>query len=274
MMTAHSDRVGRYYARQNDLSHGDFHALLHLMVAETAGTPLTPAQLSQRLDVSAAAITYLADRMIDAGHVRREPDVEDRRRSLLRLQDGSMELAHEFFRPLGEHLRASLAELPDRDLRSAHKVFTAMIAGMSAFESELYPPPGSAARTEESAKAAPGRRRKPSPKPATAEPGRLPGRDHADGAQRIEIRCATAVQADAKLLDEPLQPIFDGVRGLNRGASSGRASATTSAPRAIALAASIPVRIPPEPTSGIVGSAWRTSTIAWAVGMPQSAKSG
>lgn len=175
MMTAHSDRVGRYYARQNDLSHGDFHALLHLMVAETAGTPLTPAQLSQRLDVSAAAITYLADRMIDAGHVRREPDVEDRRRSLLRLQDGSMELAHEFFRPLGEHLRESLAELPDRDLRSAHKVFTAMIAGMSAFESELYPPPGSAARTEESAKAAPGRRRKPSPKPATAEPGPATG---------------------------------------------------------------------------------------------------
>lgn len=175
-ITAHSDRVGRYYARQNDLSHGDFHALLHLMVAETAGTPLTPAQLSQRLDVSAAAITYLADRMIDAGHVRREPDVEDRRRSLLRLQDGSMQLAHEFFRPLGEHLRASLAELPDRDLRSAHKVLTAMIAGMSAFESELYPSPTeSSARTEESSKAAPGRRRKPPSKPATAEPGLTTG---------------------------------------------------------------------------------------------------
>ena len=44
------------------------------MVAETAGTPLTMAQLRQRMDVSPAAITYLVDRMIDAGHFRRESD--------------------------------------------------------------------------------------------------------------------------------------------------------------------------------------------------------
>ncbi|ORB87425.1 MarR family transcriptional regulator [Mycobacterium kansasii] len=169
-ITAHSDRVGRYYARQNDLSHGDFHALLHLMVAETAGTPLTPAQLSQRLDVSAAAITYLADRMIDAGHIRREPDAEDRRKSLLRLQDGSMALAHEFFRPLGEHVRASLAALPDRDLRSAHKVLTAMVAAMSAFESQLYAPAAeSSAPAEKSSTAAPGRRRSTPSKPTKAK---------------------------------------------------------------------------------------------------------
>jgi hypothetical protein len=57
-------------------------------------------------------------------------------------------------------------------------------------------------------------------------------------------------------------------------ASSGRATATTSAPNASALAASIPVRIPPEATSGMVGNASRTSTIARAVGIPQSARSG
>ncbi|KAA1251491.1 MarR family transcriptional regulator [Mycobacterium simiae] len=166
-INAHSDRVGRYYARQNDLSHGDFHALLHLMVAETVGTPLTPAQLSQRLDVSAAAITYLADRMIDAGHIRREPDPGDRRKSLLRLQQGSMGLAHEFFRPLGEHLRSAMAELPDRDLRIAHEVFSAMIQGMSTFESELYAPPAeSSAGAEKPSKATTGRRRKPAVKPS------------------------------------------------------------------------------------------------------------
>ena len=51
-MTARSDRVGRHYARVNDVSNSDFHALLHIMVAETAGTPLTLAQLRQRMDVS------------------------------------------------------------------------------------------------------------------------------------------------------------------------------------------------------------------------------
>ena len=136
-VTAQADRLGRYFARQNDVSGNDFHALLHVMVAETAGTPLTMAQLRQRMDVSPAAITYLVDRMIDAGHVRRESDPADRRKALLRYENSGMELAHAFFAPLGVHLRSSLAELPDADLMAAHRVFTALIEAMSTFEGEL-----------------------------------------------------------------------------------------------------------------------------------------
>jgi DNA-binding MarR family transcriptional regulator len=136
-VTAQSDRIGRYFARQNDVSGNDFHALLHVMVAETAGKPLTMAQLRQRMDVSPAAITYLVDRMIDAGHVRRESDPTDRRKALLRYEESGMELAHGFFMPLGAHLRAALAGLPDRDLLAAHRVLDAMIVAMSTFEAEL-----------------------------------------------------------------------------------------------------------------------------------------
>ena len=136
-VTAQSDRVGRYFARQHDVSGNDFHALLHVMVAETAGTPLTMAQLRQRMDVSPAAITYLVDRMIDAGHIRRESDPADRRKALLRYESSGMDLAHGFFAPLGAHLRAELAELPDADLMAAHRVFSAMLAAMSTFEDDL-----------------------------------------------------------------------------------------------------------------------------------------
>jgi DNA-binding MarR family transcriptional regulator len=136
-VTAQSDRVGRYFARQHDVSGNDFHALLHVMVAETAGAPLTMAQLRQRMDVSPAAITYLVDRMIDAGHIRRESDPADRRKALLRYEASGMELAHGFFTPLGVHLRAALAELPDEDLAAAHRVFSAMIDAMSVFEDNL-----------------------------------------------------------------------------------------------------------------------------------------
>jgi DNA-binding MarR family transcriptional regulator len=135
--TAQSDRLGRYFARQNDVSGNDFHALLHVMVAETAGTPLTMAQLRQRMDVSPAAITYLVDRMIDAGHVRRESDPADRRKALLRYESSGMELARAFFAPLGVHVRSALAELPDKDLIAAHRVFGALIEAMSTFEGEL-----------------------------------------------------------------------------------------------------------------------------------------
>jgi DNA-binding MarR family transcriptional regulator len=136
-LTAQSDRIGRHFARQNHVGGSDFHALLHIMVAETAGEPLTLAKLRQRMDVSPAAITYLVDRMIDAGHIRREPDPEDRRKSLLRYEKPGMALARSFFTPLGAQVRAALADLPDRDLIAAHKVFAAMIDAMSEFESQL-----------------------------------------------------------------------------------------------------------------------------------------
>lgn len=136
-ITAQSDRIGRYFARRHDVSGSDFHALLHIMVAETAGTPLTLAQLRERMDVSPAAITYLVDRMIDAGHIRREPDPGDRRKTLLRYELSGMALAHDFFSPLGAILRSTLADLHDNDLIAAHRVFMAMAAAMSKFESEL-----------------------------------------------------------------------------------------------------------------------------------------
>jgi DNA-binding MarR family transcriptional regulator len=136
-ITAQSDRIGRHFARQHDVGGTDFHALLHIMVAETAGEPLTSAQLRQRMDVSSAAITYLVDRMIDAGHIRREPDPADRRKTLLRYEKPGMALARSFFTPLGAELRSALADLPDGDLTAAHRVFTAMIAAMSTFEAQL-----------------------------------------------------------------------------------------------------------------------------------------
>ncbi|OBH28583.1 MarR family transcriptional regulator [Mycobacterium sp. E342] len=136
-LTAQSDRIGRHFARQNDVGGTDLHALLHIMVAETAGTPLTPAQLRQRLDVSPAAITYLVDRMIDSGHLRREPDPDDRRKTLLRYEESGMALARSFFTPLGAELHAALTGISDRDLAAAHRVFLAMMEAMSTFESQL-----------------------------------------------------------------------------------------------------------------------------------------
>jgi len=158
-VTAQSDRIGRHFARQHDVSGTDFHALLHIMVAETAGTPLTAAQLRQRMDVSPAAITYLVDRMIDAGHVRREPDPADRRKTLLRYEKPGMALARSFFNPLGAELRSALADLPDRDLAAAHRVFTAMIAAMSTFESQLAVQSSKPSATDGKRAMATGRRR-------------------------------------------------------------------------------------------------------------------
>src|ERR1035441_8380986 len=89
-MTARSDRVGRYFSRQHDLHSSDLQALLHIMVAETAGELLNSSQLCERMDISNAAITYLVDRVMSAGHIRREADPSDRRKSLLRVESSQI----------------------------------------------------------------------------------------------------------------------------------------------------------------------------------------
>ena len=79
-VTAESDRIGKIFAGAHALSANDFRALLHVMVAEQAGAPLSAGELRDLMGLSGAAITYLVERMIASGHLRRESDPADRRK--------------------------------------------------------------------------------------------------------------------------------------------------------------------------------------------------
>ncbi len=136
-MTAESDEIGRHFASRHDVSANDFRALLHVMVAETVGTPLTAGDLRSRMGMSGAAITYLVERMIASGHFRRESDPADRRKVILRVADDGMTVARKFFMPLAEHNRRAMADLSDGDLAAAHRTFTAVIDAMQAFRAEF-----------------------------------------------------------------------------------------------------------------------------------------
>lgn len=139
-LTAESDQLGRVFAAVHRLGPSDFRALLHILVAETAGAPLTSGELRQRMGLSAAAITYLVERMINSGHIRRDTHADDRRKVILRYSDPGLDTARSFFNPLGMHTRAALDDLSDADLAAAHRVFTALIAAMHHFQSELGSP--------------------------------------------------------------------------------------------------------------------------------------
>jgi DNA-binding MarR family transcriptional regulator len=141
-MTAESEQIGRHFAARHDVAANDFRALLHIMVAETSGAPLAAGDLRQRMGVSGAAITYLVERMITSGHVRRESDPADRRKVILRVADQGLDVARGFSTPLAEHTRRALADIPDDDLAAAHRTFAAVIAAMHAFRSELDASPG------------------------------------------------------------------------------------------------------------------------------------
>lgn len=136
-LNAASDAVGQRFAAQHAVTANDFRALLHVMVGESAGHPLTAGELRQRMGVSAAAITYLVERMVDSGHLQREVDPDDRRRVKLRMSEAGIDVARGFFTPLAEHARHSMAELTDDDLRTAHRVFTALTGAIQTFLAEL-----------------------------------------------------------------------------------------------------------------------------------------
>ena len=136
-MTAESDEIGRQFAARHDVTANDFRALLHVMVAETAGSPLTAGELRSRMGMSGAAITYLVERMIVSGHFRRDSDPSDRRKVILRVADDGRAVARGFFMPLAEHNARAMADLPDDDLAAAHRTFGAIIDAMRAFRSQL-----------------------------------------------------------------------------------------------------------------------------------------
>ncbi len=138
-VTAESDRIGKIFAGAHALSANDFRALLHVMVAEQAGAPLSAGELRDLMGLSGAAITYLVERMIASGHLRRESDPADRRKVILKYADHGVVVARQFFAPLAEHAHQTMTDLPDPDLRAAHRVLTAMLDAMRNFRSDLAP---------------------------------------------------------------------------------------------------------------------------------------
>lgn len=141
-LSAESDRIGRVFSGTHDLSANDFRALLHVMVAEQAGSPLSAGELRDLMGMSGAAITYLVERMIASGHLRRESDPGDRRKVILRYAEHGVAVARQFFSPLAEHAHRTMGGLPDHDLRAAHRVLDAMLDAMRSFRADLEPPRG------------------------------------------------------------------------------------------------------------------------------------
>jgi DNA-binding MarR family transcriptional regulator len=136
-LMSESDQISRLFATAHDVRPTDFRALLHIMVAETAGQPMTSGDLSHRMGLSGAAITYLVDRLIESGHLRRDSHPADRRKVILRYSESGMDTARSYFTPLAAHVESAFEGLTDADLAAAHRVFNAFNAAMRRFQDEL-----------------------------------------------------------------------------------------------------------------------------------------
>ena len=105
LLRAVAVELGLHSARFAD-GHGmhptDVRALIALMDARRAGEELSAGRLGAALGLNSAGTTALVDRLERAGHVRRVRSAEDRRRVVVEVEDGAVELGWAFFGPLIE----------------------------------------------------------------------------------------------------------------------------------------------------------------------------
>ncbi|SDN72847.1 MarR family winged helix-turn-helix transcriptional regulator [Geodermatophilus sp. DSM 45219] len=122
------DAAGADFAARHGLTATDVRALVCLLDRERAGVPASPTWLAGELRLTTASVTALLDRLERAGHVRRAPRTDDRRRVDVTVQDSAKALGWAFFGPLFDAAAAVL----DRRSAAERAVIDAFLDDMVA----------------------------------------------------------------------------------------------------------------------------------------------
>lgn len=135
-----STQIGHDFAVREELPETDLRALMLIYMADIHGAPLATSQLAQALSLTSAGGTYLVERLVASGHVRREPHPTDRRKSLLRYAEPGLAVARDFFEPLFRANHAALQRHDDQELRVTLGVMRDVVASMQGYRDSLRPP--------------------------------------------------------------------------------------------------------------------------------------
>lgn len=115
-LTARTERWVEVRGTRAGVHRTHLHALGHLVDAESAGTALSPGDLSSALNLSAPATTALVDKLVAAGHVDRSPHEADRRRTVLTTTDAARATGGQVFGPLAVRLIAVTESFSEEEL--------------------------------------------------------------------------------------------------------------------------------------------------------------
>ncbi|MFM6974233.1 MAG: MarR family winged helix-turn-helix transcriptional regulator [Agromyces sp.] len=83
-----SPHVTEEIAQRLGVGRRDVEAVAHLL---DGADPMGPAELAKRLGVSGPAATQLVDRMVEKGHMRRAPHVDDKRKTVIEVTEEGRE---------------------------------------------------------------------------------------------------------------------------------------------------------------------------------------
>ncbi|GHE88572.1 transcriptional regulator [Streptomyces spiralis] len=128
------------FASRNRMHATDVRALIALMDARRAGEEMTAGRLGAALGLNSAGTTALLDRLEGAGHVRRVRGAADRRKVVVEVEEGAVELGRSFFGPLIERSVELLRGYDDHQL-AAIRGFLGGVRQAAAAEQSPAPSP-------------------------------------------------------------------------------------------------------------------------------------
>lgn len=119
--------LARRFGAAHHLDHSAARALLVLSEAAREGRDVTAGSIGRELGLSSASVTALVDRLVASGHLRREPDPQDRRRVFLRMEPSARALGPVYFGPLAADVAGRLASFDERELDVVGRFLTAAL---------------------------------------------------------------------------------------------------------------------------------------------------
>ncbi|GAA3437101.1 MarR family winged helix-turn-helix transcriptional regulator [Kutzneria kofuensis] len=117
-------------ARRMGVRITDVQAVDHVVSADE---PLGPVELGSRLGIRSASATALVDRLVAAGHLRREPDPHDRRRVVLHATDHARGDVHAALSPLLTEIDTIVGNLSPAEATTVLAFLTDVTAAMRAY---------------------------------------------------------------------------------------------------------------------------------------------
>ena len=90
--------------------------------------PVTPGRLAACTGLTTGGVTVMLDRLEKAGLVKREPNPNDRRSVLVRIDPKKLRKINALYKGINEQLGAFLAETSEAELRSVAAFFSRMNA--------------------------------------------------------------------------------------------------------------------------------------------------
>jgi DNA-binding MarR family transcriptional regulator len=126
------DQHGASFAARHGLGGTDVRALIALLDLERAGIAASPTRLAGELRLTTASVTVLLDRLERAGHVRRVPRTDDRRRVDVTVTDSAKELGWAFFGPFIATTRSVLAERSPEQRAAIDQFLDDLVAALGA----------------------------------------------------------------------------------------------------------------------------------------------